>query len=110
MSEIIVNVTDRKNKEHILKGKIGQTLMELIDQNELANPYGICGGEPQCSTCHVYVNNEWLTKLNPKTEEEEFTLDNASELKDNSRLGCQIDLIEELNGLTVKIGPNNNEI
>ena len=110
MSKVTINVTDRKNKEHILEGETGQTLMELIDQNELASPYGICGGEPQCSTCHVYVNNEWLDKLNPKTSEEEFTLDNASELKDNSRLGCQIDLTEELSGLTVKIGPNENQI
>ena len=97
MGKIIINVTDRKNKEHILEGQKGQTLMQLIDQNELANPYGICGGEPMCGTCHVYV-------------EEELAIDNASELKENSRLGCQIDLIEELNGLTVTIGPNENQI
>ena len=110
MGKIIINVTDRKNKEHILEGQKGQTLMQLIDQNELANPYGICGGEPMCGTCHVYVEKEWLDKLNPKTSEEELAIDNASELKENSRLGCQIDLIEELNGLGVTIGSNENQI
>jgi len=110
MSKITVNVTDRKNKKHALEAQKGQTLMQLIDQNELANPYGICGGEPMCGTCHVYVEKEWLDKLNPKTSEEELARDNASELKENSRLGCQIDLIEELNGLTVTIGPNENQI
>ena len=110
MSKITVNVTDRKNKKHIIEGKKGQTLMQLIDESELANPYGICGGEPMCGTCHVYVEKEWLDKLNPKTSEEELAIDNASELKENSRLGCQIDLIEELNGLTVTIGPNKNQI
>ena len=110
MGKIIINVTDRKNKKHIIEGKKGQTLMQLIDQNELANPYGICGGEPMCGTCHVYVEKEWLDKLNPKTSEEELAIDNASELKENSRLGCQIDLIEELNGLTVTIGSNENQI
>ena len=110
MGKIIINVTDRKNKEHILEGQKGQTLMQLIDQNELANPYGICGGEPMCGTCHVYVEKEWLGKLNLKTSEEELAIDNASELKENSRLGCQIDLKEELDGLTVKVGPNDNQI
>ena len=110
MSKIVINVTDRKNKKHTLEGKVGQTLMQLIDQHEIANPYGICGGEPMCGTCHVYVEKEWLDKLNPKTSEEELAIDNASELKDNSRLGCQIDLTEELNGLTVTIGPNENQI
>ena len=110
MSKIRVNVNDRKNKKHVLEGEKGQTLMQLIDQYELANPYGICGGEPMCGTCHVYVEKEWLGKLAPKTSEEELAIDNASELKENSRLGCQIDLMEELNGLTVTIGPNGNQI
>jgi len=110
MGKIIINVTDRKNKKHILEGQKGKTLMQLIDENELANPYGICGGEPMCGTCHVYVEKEWLSKLNTKTSEEELAIDNASELKENSRLGCQIDLVEELNGLTVTIGPNENQI
>ena len=110
MSKIIVNVTDRKYNKHIFEGKNNQTLMELIDDHEIAEPYGICGGEPQCGTCHVYVNNEWLDKLDPKSSEEEDALDNSSELKDNSRLACQIYLSEELNGLTVTIGPNENQI
>ena len=110
MTKITVNVTDRKNKKHILEGQKGQTLMQLIDKSELANPYGICGGEPMCGTCHVYVEKEWLGKLNPKTSEEELAIANSSELKENSRLGCQIDLKEELSGLTVTIGPNENQI
>ena len=98
MSKIIVNVTDRKYNKHIFEGENNQTLMELIDDHEIAEPYGICGGEPQCGTCHVYVNNEWLDKLDPKSSEEGDALDNSSELKDNSRLACQIYLSEKLNG------------
>ncbi len=109
MSKIIVNVTDRKGEQHTLEGEKGMTLMQLIDKFEIANPYGICGGEPMCGTCHVYVEEQWLGKLNEKTSEEEDAIDNASEIKSNSRLGCQIDLSEELNGLTVKIGPNDNQ-
>ena len=84
--------------------------MQLIDKNDLANPYGICGGEPMCGTCHVYVEKKWLGKINTKTTEEELAIDNASELKENSRLGCQIDLTEELNDLTATIRPNKNQI
>ncbi len=110
MGKIIVNVTDRKGAKHTIEGQQGQTLMQLIDQHELANPYGICGGEPMCGTCHVYVEKEWLNKLNQKTSEEEDAMGNASELNDNSRLGCKIDLSEALNGLSVMIGPNENQI
>jgi len=110
VTKITVNVTDRKNTKHILEGQRGQTLMQLIDKHDLANPYGICGGEPMCGTCHVYVEKKWLDKINSKTTEEELAIDNASELKENSRLSCQIDLTEELNGLIVAIGPNENQI
>ena len=108
-NKIIVNVTDRKDKKHILEGKKGQTLMQLIDQYDIAYPYGVCGGFPDCGTCHVYVDEEWLDKLSSKTSEEESAMENSSQLKKNSRLGCQIDVTEELNGLTVKIGPNENQ-
>tara|TARA_B100000029_G_scaffold501305_1_gene574465 strand:+ start:75 stop:407 length:333 start_codon:yes stop_codon:yes gene_type:complete len=110
MNKILIEVTDRKNRKHVLEGKKGQTLMQLIDQHDLAEPYGICGGEPMCGTCHVYVSKEWLEKLNIKTSEEESAIDNASETKENSRLACQIDLTDELNGLAVTIGPNENQI
>jgi len=69
MSKVTVNVTDRKNKKHILEGQKGKTLMQLIDENELVNPYGICSGEPMCGTCHIYVEKEWLGKLNSKTSD-----------------------------------------
>ena len=77
MGKIIINVTDRKNKKHILEAKKGQTLMQLIDQNELANPYGICGGEPMCGTCHVYVEKEWLDK--PRGRDRQELLDPNNE-------------------------------
>tara|TARA_B100000700_G_C14572160_1_gene636075 strand:+ start:263 stop:595 length:333 start_codon:yes stop_codon:yes gene_type:complete len=110
MSKIIINVTDRKNNQHKFEGQNNQTLMELIDDYKIAEPYGICCGEPHCGTCHVYVDENWIEKLDPKTDEEEFALDNASEIKNNSRLACQIYLSEELDGLSVIIGPHENQI
>ena len=103
MSKVIVNVSDRKNDEHILDGKNNQTLMELIDEHKIAEPYGICGGEPQCGTCHVYVNGKWFGKLSKKESAEEDMLDMAYEPKKFSRLSCQITVEDSLDGLVVKM-------
>ena len=56
-----------------------------------------------CSTCHVYVDEEFFDRLPEMTEEEEDMLDLAWGLEDNSRLGCQIKMVPELNGLKVTI-------
>lgn len=64
---------------------------------------GTCEGQMACSTCHVIVAREWFAKLKPAAEEEEDMLDLAAEVEATSRLSCQIDLTEELDGLEVRI-------
>ena len=103
MSKIIINVTDRKNNQHKFEGQNNQTLMELIDDHKIAEPYGICCGEPHCGTCHVYVDEDWLDKLPAKEDGEEDMLDMAFEPKNNSRLSCQLIVSDELDGLIVNI-------
>ena len=103
INKIIVNVTDRKDKKHILEGSKGQTLMQLIDQYEIAYPYGVCGGFPDCGTCHVYVDKDWYEKLPKKEEGEEDMLDLAYEPNCYSRLSCQIMISNELEGLIVRL-------
>ena len=75
MNKIAVNVTDRKNKKHALEGQKGQTLMQLIDQHELANPYGICGGEPMCGTCHVLQSAGSDGNIGPNLDHLKLQLD-----------------------------------
>ena len=60
---------------------------------------GDCGGCCSCATCHVYVDKEWITKLLPTNDDEESMLDQAFDVKDNSRLGCQIEFNEGLDGI-----------
>ena len=55
--------------------------------------------------CHVYVDKEWQPKLNPIEEDEESMLDQTFEVKNNSRLSCQIEYKKELNGIKLKIAP-----
>jgi 2Fe-2S ferredoxin len=64
---------------------------------------GDCGGAAACGTCHVYVSAEWLEKLPPIRELERATLGLVVEPKSNSRLGCQIVLTPELDGLVVEM-------
>jgi 2Fe-2S ferredoxin len=75
---------------------------------EIAHKYGIdlegaCEGSLACSTCHVVVDPEWVELLKDPTEDEEDMLDLAFGLTQTSRLGCQIIITEELDGLTVKL-------
>ena len=64
---------------------------------------GTCEGQMACSTCHVIVDPAWTSKLAEATEDEEDMLDLAFGLTHTSRLGCQIKMSEELDGLVVKL-------
>jgi ferredoxin len=65
---------------------------------------GTCGGMALCSTCHVYVLSDHI--LNGATEDEEDMLDQAFDVLENSRLGCQIKITDKLDGLQVKLAPS----
>jgi 2Fe-2S ferredoxin len=64
---------------------------------------GACGGSLACATCHVVVHPDWFAKLPEKTESEEDMLDLAFNLTNTSRLGCQIQMTDELDGLVVTV-------
>jgi len=64
-----------------------------------------CGGACACATCHVYIDNEWVNKLVPPTDEEVDRLDEAFFVESNSRLACQILMTEDTDGLRVKLAP-----
>jgi ferredoxin len=62
---------------------------------------GTCEGQMACSTCHVVIAKEWFGKLKPASEEEEDMLDLAADVTARSRLSCQIELTDDLNGIEV---------
>jgi 2Fe-2S ferredoxin len=90
-------------KSHLVEVQNGLTLMQAADDNNITGIVAECGGGMACSTCHVYVEDKWLEKLNKKTDEEEGVLDMAFEPKKNSRLSCQIEVSDEIDGLVVHI-------
>lgn len=71
---------------------------------------GTCEGQMACSTCHVIVAPEWFPKLPRSSEDEEDMLDLAAGACRTSRLSCQIDLTEELDGLEVRIPPDSHDM
>ncbi len=79
----------------------GLSVMEGAIQNDIPGIDADCGGSMACATCHVYVEEKWLSKL-PKAEDAEVDMiDMAYEPKKNSRLSCQIIINDELDGLVV---------
>ena len=81
---------------------LGLSILEIAHDNDI-DIEGACGGSISCSTCHVIVAPEWFAKLAAPEEEEEDMLDLAFGLTRTSRLGCQIVITGELDGLTVTL-------
>jgi len=77
----------------------------LLDVAQIAGMplEGTCEGQMACSTCHVIVADEWFDKLSPAAPEEEDMLDLAAGVTRTSRLSCQIELTEALDGIEVRI-------
>jgi ferredoxin len=71
---------------------------------------GTCEGQMACSTCHVIVAPEWFERLPPASEEEEDMLDFAAGARRTSRLSCQIELAPDLDGLTVSVPAESNDL
>ncbi len=100
----IIKVTDRNGKVHSLDADIGFTLMEIIRDAGLEIE-AACGGCCACATCHVYVINNKIEELNLIDDDEESMLDQAFHVKENSRLSCQIEYSEKLEGIELELAP-----
>ena len=96
-----ITYVENNGKSHTVDVAKGLTVMEGAVQNNIPGIDADCGGSMACATCHVYVQEKWLDKLNKTEEGEQDMLDMAFEPKKNSRLSCQILVSEELDGLIV---------
>ena len=89
--------------EHTLDVEPGLSVMEGAVRNNVRGIIAECGGACSCATCHVYVDEAWLDKLQPKGDMEEALLDAVVDLQPNSRLSCQLKVTEALDGLIVRM-------
>tara|TARA_B100000427_G_C15226303_1_gene471372 strand:+ start:316 stop:627 length:312 start_codon:yes stop_codon:yes gene_type:complete len=99
-----IKVKDRAGQIHDLKADIGYTIMEIIRDAGL-DIEAACGGCCACATCHVYITNDKLNKLNPIDDDEDSMLDQAFHVKNNSRLSCQIEYNDDLENLELTLAP-----
>ena len=100
MPKVVFVEKDGTRKE--VDAPIGLSVLEIAHRNNI-DLEGACEGSLACSTCHVIVDGEWYDLLPGATEDEEDMLDLAFGLTHTSRLGCQIIITEELDGLTVQL-------
>ena len=107
MSDIKIKITDRDGIVHEVDAPtdMNMNLMEVVRSYELApeGTIGICGGMAMCASCQCYVTSSH--ELPPMSDDEDAMLAEAFNVRDNSRLGCQIHMTVELNGLEVELAP-----
>jgi 2Fe-2S ferredoxin len=82
---------------------VGTTLMRAATDNRVPGIDGDCGGNCACATCHLYIDEAWSGRVGTRAASEEEMLNLVAELRDNSRLACQITLTDDLNGLVVNL-------
>jgi 2Fe-2S ferredoxin len=93
---------ERDGNRREVEAPVGLSVLEIAHKHGV-DIEGACEGSLACSTCHVIVDSEWYELLKEASEDEEDMLDLAFGLTRTSRLGCQIIMTEELDGLTVKL-------
>jgi ferredoxin, 2Fe-2S len=92
-----------EGKHHTVDVPVGESLMRAATDNNVPGIDGDCGGMCACATCHVYVDSPWAEKLEARNDKESDMLSFTNELRDNSRLACQITISPALDGLTVSM-------
>lgn len=102
-----ITVIEYSGAAHEMDAPAGVTLMEIATRNGIEAIEAECGGACACATCHVYVDEKWLSAVESVSgaagETESALIEWTDEPRSNSRLACQIKLTEELDGLTVRL-------
>jgi ferredoxin len=110
MADVNITIIDREGVSHQVEAPtdMAMNIMELVRAYELApeGTIGICGGMAMCASCQCYVISEDV-ELPEMQDDEEAMLSEAFHVKPNSRLGCQINISEELEGLVVELAPES---
>jgi 2Fe-2S ferredoxin len=102
-----LTVVTRDGQESTVRGQEGLSVMEVIRDNGFDELLALCGGCCSCATCHVHVDEEWLAKLPAMSEDEDDLLDSSDARAPNSRLSCQLQFSAALDGMRVRIAPED---
>jgi 2Fe-2S ferredoxin len=99
-----VTYIEHDGTQHAIDVPVDESVMEGAINNGVEGIIGECGGGLACATCHCYVDEAWLDKIDAPSEAERDMLEAASsERRPNSRLSCQINVTDDLDGLVVRL-------
>jgi ferredoxin, 2Fe-2S len=104
---VAIRVTSREGAERTISGGEGESVMETIRDGGFDELLALCGGNCSCATCHVYVDEKHLQTLPAMSDDEDALLDSSSHRTERSRLSCQLKLGCDLEGLRVRIAPED---
>ncbi|MFC0283008.1 2Fe-2S iron-sulfur cluster-binding protein [Camelimonas abortus] len=96
-----ITYIDADGESRTVEAAENATVMETALKHDIPGIIGECGGACACATCHVYVDEAWMDRVGPAEEMEQGMLDFATDVRENSRLACQIFMTPELDGLVV---------
>jgi 2Fe-2S ferredoxin len=102
-----LTIITRDASEHAVEGETGLSVMEIIRENGFDELLALCGGCCSCATCHVHVDAGWVERLRPMRSDEDDLLDSSDHRVTTSRLSCQIEFGPDLDGLKVRIAPED---
>jgi 2Fe-2S ferredoxin len=97
-----ITYIDHEGTSRTVDGDLGSTVMETAIKNGIPGIEAECGGACACATCHVYVEESWRAVVGEPSPMEEDMLDFGYDVKESSRLSCQIKVTAELEGLVVR--------
>jgi 2Fe-2S ferredoxin len=98
-----VTIIDNRGASHTIEAKAGTTLMQAVLHNQIEGVVAECGGSCACGTCHCYVDETWASRLPARSDIEQETLECSIGVQDTSRLSCQIQLTDQMDGLLVRL-------
>ena len=100
---ITVKFIDANGIETEVEANAGDNLMEVAVHNMIDGIIAECGGSCSCATCHCYIDSAWLDKVEPAAEYESSMLECVAHSEPNSRLSCQVELTQDLDGIVVRL-------
>ena len=100
-------VTNRDGSTRLIEAAAGQSLKDALKKGGVEEILGLCGGFAACGTCHVHVAEPWLGRLTAMRSDEDEMLAFSDWRQPNSRLSCQIDFTDALDGIAVTVAPED---
>jgi 2Fe-2S ferredoxin len=98
-----VTIIEHGGTVHTLEAKAGQSIMQVAMSHSVPGILADCGGSCSCATCHVYVESDWFGRVPAASSAEKDMIDCALHVQENSRLSCQIELDDSLDGIVVRL-------